>query len=85
MVGSRTLTAAVGIAGSLVISALLWYVFGTAVFFLFVPVIPFLFRGLDRRDGGEKRQVSTRTCPRCGFQTGEATFEYCPRDGSHLD
>ncbi|WP_224337016.1 hypothetical protein [Haloprofundus halobius] len=44
MVGSRTAPAVVGILGSLLVSALLWWYFDSFVFFLFVPFVPYLLR-----------------------------------------
>lgn len=80
MVGSRLITAAVGLLASLAVSVLLWVSFETILFFLFVPFVPFLFRGL-----GEKRdQPEPRECPKCGFQTFEEEYDYCPRDGNRL-
>lgn len=81
MVGSRTATAALGIAGSLLVSALLWWYFDTLLFFLFVPFVPFLFR----RSGGEEPERRVRTCPVCGFRTTSAEYGYCPRDGTELE
>ncbi|WP_128223247.1 hypothetical protein [Halobacteriaceae bacterium SHR40] len=79
MVGSRTVTAVVGIVGSLLLSAVLWWYFDTLFFFLFIPFIPFLLRGSDR----ETRQI--RECPQCGFRTVEDQYEYCPKDGRRLE
>jgi hypothetical protein len=79
MVDSRRLTAAVGLIASLAVSVLLWIYFGTFVFFLFVPFVPFLFRG-----GGESDQPAVRECPQCGFQTRDDEYDYCPRDGRRL-
>lgn len=76
-----TATAVVGIVGSLLVSAALWWYFGTAVFFLFVPFVPFLFRRIDR--GGVEEDV--RECPVCGFRTTNDSYEYCPRDGTRLE
>lgn len=76
MVRSRLATAVAGVVASLGASALLWWATGSAVFFLFVPVVPFLFRAST--DAG-------RTCPECGFRTTNREFEYCPRDGRRLE
>ena len=81
MVGSRTATAAVGIVGSLLASAALWWYFDTLAFFLFVPFVPFLFS----RSGGEAPERRPKTCPECGFQTEHRAYEYCPRDGTRLE
>lgn len=80
MVGSRTSTALIGLIASLAISLALWWYLGTVVFFLFVPFVPILFR----RTAG-RSEPNVRTCPRCGFRTRDAEFEYCPRDGRRLE
>lgn len=83
MVGSRTLTALVGIVGSIALSALLYVYTGSLLFFLLVPFIPFVFAARDGADGGtEPPPVSV--CSRCDFATTNPQFEYCPRDGSRL-
>jgi hypothetical protein len=79
MNGSRTVTAVVGIVGSLLLSAVLWWYFDTLLFFLFIPFIPFLFRGSDQDTRG------VRECPQCGFRTVDDEYEYCPRDGRRLE
>jgi len=84
MVGSRMATAAVGVAGSLLVSALLWWYLDTLAFFLLVPFVPFLFR----RSGSETTGASEdpgRRCPACGFRTTSESHEYCPRDGTKLE
>lgn len=81
MASSRVATAVVGLLAGLLLSILLWRVFGSPVFFLFVPFVPFLFRGR----GEEPTQPPVRSCPRCGFQTMDQEFEYCPRDGARLE
>ncbi|MDR9380342.1 MAG: hypothetical protein RI560_01535 [Natronomonas sp.] len=80
MVGSRTLTALVGIVGSLALSVLLYAYTDSLLFFLFVPFIPFLFARRDERTN----RSSIRECSRCEFTTRTPEFEYCPRDGSRL-
>jgi hypothetical protein len=45
--------------------------------FLFLPFVPFLFRGEDP-------QPEPRTCPSCGFSTDNESYDYCPRDGTEL-
>ena len=77
MVGSRTATALVGLAASLVISAVVWWYFESFLLFLFVPFVPFLLR---RREAAPP----VRTCPQCGFESPDPTVNYCPRDGSEL-
>ncbi|WP_424016582.1 hypothetical protein ACOZ4N_11815 [Halorientalis pallida] len=81
MVGSRTVTAAVGVAVSLVVSVALWWYFESFVFFLFLPFVPFLFR--DGGGGDDAERV--RECPECGFRTTADAYEFCPRDGRRLD
>jgi hypothetical protein len=78
---SRTVTAVAGVVGSLLVSAVLWLYFETAVFLLFVPFRP-LLRG--RRDG-EPVEETVRECPVCGFRTTETSYDYCPRDGTRLE
>ncbi len=79
MVSSRTLTALAGLVVSLLVSVVLWWQFDTLAFFLFVPFVPFLFRG---QGGGVE---SVRTCPTCGFRTADDDYDYCPRDGTRLE
>jgi hypothetical protein len=81
VVDSRTVTAAAGLAASLLVSALLWWQFDTLAVFLFVPFVPFLLRGWspDRPEG------TVAECPVCGFRTAEDSFAYCPRDGTRLE
>ena len=81
MVSGRYRNALLGIAVSLGLSIVLWRYFGSPVFFLFVPFVPFLFRR-GREDG--ERQPPIRECPECGFRTQNPEFEYCPRDGRRL-
>lgn len=82
MVRSRTVTAIAGIVASLLVSAAAWYLFDTALFFLLVPFVPFLFR---RKAGRDASTSDVSTCPVCGFRTRNMTFEYCPRDGTELE
>jgi len=79
--GSRLVTALLGIAASLFLSAVLWWYFGSFVFFLFVPFVPFLFRGST----GVRSQTTVSECPHCGFHTTDESYEYCPRDGTLLE
>lgn len=79
MVGSRTATAAAGLALSLLVSVAAWIYFETLLVFLLVPFVPLLFR---RRDGG---RPTSRRCPVCGFQTRVPEFTHCPRDGTELE
>lgn len=73
---SRTLTAAAVLVASLALSAAVWYYTGHPFAFLFVPFVPFLFRGGD--------DAASRTCPECGFSTRREEYEFCPRDGTGL-
>jgi len=78
MVGSRTATAAVGVAAGVAVSVAAWYYFDTLVAFLLLPFVPVLFgRGDD--------ETPRRECPACGFTSRDPSVEYCPRDGTHLD
>lgn len=81
MVGSRTLTALVGVVVSLAISVVLYLYTGWLLFFLFVPFVPFLFRA-----GGTApvERPPLKECSRCGFRTRDPEFEHCPRDGTRL-
>lgn len=81
MVDSRLLTAAAGLVASLAVSVLLWVYFDTVLFLLFVPFVPFLFRGFS---DDKRRQQRPRECPQCGFQTLDGEYDYCPRDGRRL-
>jgi hypothetical protein len=78
MVSARAGTAVVGVVLSLLVSVVLWQVFGTPVFFFAVPFVPFLFRSRDD-------EQPVRACPRCGFTTRNGAYEFCPRDGSELE
>lgn len=80
MVGSRTLTALVGVAVSLLVTAAAWYYFDSLFVFLFVPFVPFLFRRFGRDE-----HPPVRECPDCGFRTRDPSFEHCPRDGARLE
>jgi len=81
MVSTRATTAVIGIVGSLLVSAVLWWYFNSFVFFLFIPFVPFLFR----RSSREVSEKQVHECPVCGFHTTEDTYEYCPRDGTRLE
>lgn len=81
VVSSRTATAAVGVAGSVLVSVLLWWYFDTFVFFLFLPFVPYLFRRSRRETATE----SLRVCPACDFRTTDDSYDYCPRDGTRLE
>lgn len=84
MVGSRTITAVLGLTVGLTISVLAWIYFETLLLFIFLPFIPFLFwRPRSTGTNGPVPQV--RECPVCGFQTRNPEFEYCPRDGHRLE
>jgi hypothetical protein len=80
MVGSRTLTAAVGVVGSLLVSATAWYYFDSLLVFLFVPFVPLLFRRFAADD-----RPPVKECPDCGYRTRDPAFEHCPRDGRRLE
>ena len=78
---SRLLTAAVGVAASLAVSALAWVAFDTLLLFLVVPFVPFLFR----RSGESVSEPTVRRCPVCDYRTTDDRHEYCPRDGHRLE
>ena len=77
MVSSRTATAALGIVLSLAVSLLLWWQFNTILIFLFVPLVPILFR--------TGTEPPVKECPVCDFRTRNEAYDYCPRDGHKLD
>jgi hypothetical protein len=79
---SRLLTAAVGVAASLLVSVLAWVAFDTLLLFFVVPFVPFLFRG--GRDRGDE-ESTVRRCPVCDYWTADQRHEYCPRDGHRLE
>jgi hypothetical protein len=83
-VRSRLLTAAVGSLASLLVSAAAYVYFDTLLLFLFLPLVPFLFRGLGD-DGSAATEPPIRECPRCGYRTRSPEHDYCPRDGARLD
>jgi len=76
---SRLLTAAVGVAASLLVSVLAWVAFDTLLLFVVVPFVPFLFR--RGRDDGP----TVQRCPVCDYRTTDRRHEYCPRDGHRLE
>lgn len=80
MVRSRTATAAVGLAVSLLVSVAAWHYFDTLFAFLFLPFVPLLWRSSRDDDAPPVRE-----CPACGFATRDPSFAYCPRDGTPLD
>lgn len=80
MAWSRWMTAFVGLAVSLAISAVLYYYFDTLFAFVFLPFVPFLFRSRSERE-----EPLVRTCPECGFETRSPEYDYCPRDGTELE
>ena len=80
MVSSRTATAVLGLALSRAISVVAWVYFDTLFVFLFVPLVPLLFRGF----GGEEERPQVRVCPECGFRTRDHEVRFCPRDGTEL-
>jgi len=70
-------TAAIGLVVSIGLSAVAWWYLDLALFLVFLPFVPFLFRR------GEQRPV--RECPACGYRTRDDDHEYCPRDGERLE
>lgn len=83
MASSRLVTALAGLVVSIGLSLVLWRVTGTALFFLFVPFVPFLLRG--HGDAESRDDPSVLECPVCEFRTQNPSFEYCPRDGTRLE
>ncbi|GAA0300941.1 hypothetical protein [Halarchaeum salinum] len=85
---SRLATAIVGLVASLALSAVVYAVTDWFVFFIAIPFVPLLFRGLRERGGADENEEgppATRTCPACGFETTDPEVRYCPRDGTALD
>jgi hypothetical protein len=80
-VRSRLLTAAVGLLASLLVSIAAYVYLDTLLLFLFLPLVPFLFRG---RDGADE-EPTVRECPRCDYRTTVPEHDYCPRDGTRLE
>jgi len=78
---SRTATAIVGLGISVAITIVAWWYFESLVVFLVLPFVPILFRRL----GPEQERPPEWVCPRCGFRTRNAEYDYCPRDGTALD
>jgi hypothetical protein len=87
MVGSRAVTALAGLAVSLLVSAAAWLYLDTLLVFLFVPLVPFLLGATGRSVAAhaDGEQEPPRRCPACGFESRDAEFEYCPRDGRRLE
>lgn len=85
MVGSRTLTAAVGLGVSLLVSVAAWVYLDTLLLFLFLPFVPFLFRRGGDEAEREREQPPVRECPVCGYRSRDPTHDYCPRDGHRLE
>lgn len=83
MVGSRTLTAVLGLAVGLAVSVAAWVMFGTIALFLFLPFVPFLFWRPGQ--SGPESVPDARACPVCGFRTNNHDYAYCPRDGHRLE
>lgn len=79
MVSSRTATAVVGLAASVLVSVAAWVYYDTVLLFLLVPFVPLLFR---RREGDAP---PVKRCPECAFETREPSFSHCPRDGASLE
>lgn len=83
MVDSRTLTAAVGLIGGVLVSLVVYWQYDTLLVLLFLPFLPVLFR---RGAEAEAEAAATvRECPACGFRTADPEFTHCPRDGNRLE
>jgi hypothetical protein len=77
---SRLLTAAAGLLASLLVSVAAYVYLDTLLLFLFLPIVPFLFRG-----GDDAEEPAVRACPECGYRSAATDHEYCPRDGTRLE
>jgi len=84
MMSSRILTALAGLAISVVVSVAIYLYTGSLLVFLFVPFVPFLFRGFVGEDE-RATQPELRECPQCSYRTTDPEHEYCPRDGARLE
>ncbi|PSP32701.1 hypothetical protein BRC64_05750 [Halobacteriales archaeon QH_10_67_22] len=80
MVGSRTVTAVLGLVASLLVTAALWWYFDTLAVFVLVLLVPLLFR----RFGDDEPDI-VQECPTCGFQGTSDAYDYCPRDRTPLE
>lgn len=63
--------------GSVVVTIVAVLVFRVYFLFLFLPILPFLFRGK-----GGVREV--KRCTSCDWHTDEMHYNYCPYDGTPL-
>lgn len=80
----------ISIAITVGVTFVLWSLLGTRGLFFGFLFLPFL--GLGRRlVGGTRDQAhqhlrtpGVRTCPRCGFQSGDRQDSFCRRDGARL-
>lgn len=77
---TRWLVALVGLAISIAISVLAWALFGTLLLFLFIPFIPLFALKWPRQTSTARKR-----CPRCGFETTQPSFKFCPRDATRLE
>lgn len=86
MVGSRSLTAIVGLVVGLLISAAAWVYYDTLLLFVLLPFVPFLFR--SRGSGTEPNEEpppNAKTCPVCDFATVNPEYSHCPKHGRRLE
>ncbi len=83
MIGSRTLTALMGLVASLAVSAVVYVYTGSLLLFLAAPFVPFLFSSSLRGEAAREERP-TKRCPACGFRARDPEFDYCPRDGRRL-
>lgn len=70
--------------GSLVVSAIAWFVWRIPLFFLLLifPFFESLYWFGHRRT--PETVLTIRECPRCDFSTDDPRASFCPRDASRL-
>lgn len=84
MVGSRTVTAVVGLLLGLALSVAAWVYFDTLALFVLLPFVPLAFRWRTPGRRGVGSGPPPKECPACGFETRNPEYSHCPRDGRRL-
>ena len=62
--------------GSLVLTVTLIALFHVPFLFIFLPIVPFLFR--------RRHATPVKRCTSCGWYTSDSHYQYCPCDGTPL-